>query len=486
MDKSATILSYAVRPRVTAHLGALACLALTPMPLVPAIVALINGETGFAWRLGGVFAALAGFGLLARSKRPQAPRLNEALVVMALAFIIPPLCMAWALSVFGLSAIDAIFLAVAGLTTTGLSVLPAPETLPQTLLFTRSWMQWVGGLGFAVLVLGLMGGAGASAARRLNQAQPMGDDPLAPAHERARMMVVVYVALSLACFFALWATGPDAWTSLLYALSTLSTGGFAPHSDSAAHLGGAAPQIILIGFSTLGAISFSLYLYALRRKRLPDSLRNDVITLFVLAAISIAGLAGFMALEGYSAGEIARHAPFMGLAAQTNVGFTTIAPSDLPTAGLVFMMAAMWIGGNSGSTAGGIKTFRAMIVLAMVRLSLQRTSLPPDAVTRLSAQGRLVRREQLEGVLTVAVLSIATIFAAWLPFQLAGYGVAALFDVVSAVSTAGLSVGVIGPELEPGLKAVIIACMILGRIEFVALFVLVWPPTWLGGAPRKS
>lgn len=214
MDKGATILSYAVRPRVVLHIGALALLALTPLPLVPGVIAAIAGDWPFAVRCMVVLAVFLAVGVLGRDKRPRAPRLNEALVVMASAFIAPPLAMGWAMAAYDIPLNAALFEAVSGITTTGLSVLPRPEDLDPTLLFTRAWMQWVGGLGFAVLVLGLMGGAGASAARRLNEAAPMGEDPMAPLRTRARRTLLVYVLLTAACFLALWATGPDAWTSL--------------------------------------------------------------------------------------------------------------------------------------------------------------------------------------------------------------------------------------------------------------------------------
>ncbi|MGX6648669.1 TrkH family potassium uptake protein [Maricaulaceae bacterium MS644] len=486
MDKSATILSYAVRPRVVAHIGALALLALIPLPLVPGALALIDGDWPFAVRCGVVLLVFAAIGAFGRMKRPRAPRLNEALVVMAAVFIGPPIAMGWAMTAYGVPLNAALFESVSALTTTGMSVLPAPEELDSTLVFTRAWMQWIGGLGFAVLVLGLMGGAGASAAHRLNEAQPMGEDPMAPLRTRARRTLQVYVLLTAACFLALWATGPDAWTSLQFAMTALATGGFAPHSASAAILEGWAPKLVLIGFSIVGAISFSFYVQILRKRPPSEALWSDVLSLFSFATLAILGLAVFMVLDGVALRDVLAQAPFMALAAQTNAGFTTMEVSSLPPAGLAVLMIAMWIGGNSGSTAGGIKTFRVRTLIAMVRLTLQRTSLPPDAVTRLSVAGRLVRRDQLESVLTIAILSVATIFIAWIPFLVAGYGADSLFEVASAVTTTGLSIGIVGHELEPGLKAVLTVAMILGRVEFIALLIMIWPPTWVGGAAKES
>ena len=240
------------------------------------------------------------------------------------------------------------------------------------------------------------------------------------------------------------------------------------------------------GFVLAIAVGISSFVALSLVPAMAARLRREVGAFFAFAAFTVAGLAGFMLVAGFSPMEVARHAPFLGMAAQSSVGFTTMDVGELPAAGLAFLVIAMWIGGNSGSTAGGIKTFRAMTLLSVIRLTLQRTSLPPDAVTRLSVGGEMISREALESTFTVVFLSVGTIFLVWLPFLVAGYGMESLFDVAGAVTTGGLSVGIIGPELEPGLKAVLTAAMILGRVEFVALLVMIWPPTWVGGSPKDS
>lgn len=480
MAKGARILSYAVRPRVVAHLGGLLCWTLIPLLLPPLIIALIDGEPGYAARLAIGLGALGLAGFAGRQVTLERPRLNEVMVVSAMAFAVPPFFTAWALTAFGLDYVTALFESVSGITTTGLSVLWPAEDLPQSVLFTRAWLQWYGGLGFVVLALGLMGGAGVAAARQLGEAEEVADDPLGSLRERARRTVIIYAALTGLCFLALWASGPDAWTAFLFSLTALSTGGYAPHSASAALLESGWSQAILIGFSTLGAVSVGIWLHALRRRELGPILRADLIGLtgFLLAATG--GLALFMALGGFSLGEIARHAPFMALSAQTTTGYSTMDTASLPAAALVWLMIAMAIGGNSGSTAGGIKTFRVLTAFAVIRLTLHRPSLPQNAVTPLKAGKHRIESPELEGIASVVGLFGATVLLAWLAFLASGYGLDALFDVVSATSTTGLSTGVTGPGLEPGLKATLALAMLLGRLEFVALLVLIWPPTWLG------
>lgn len=481
MAKGARILSYAVRLPVVGHLSGLLCWTLTPLLLPPALVALVNGDHAFAGRLAIGLAGLIAAGYAGRRVELSKPRLNEVMVVSAMAFAIPPFFVAWALTAFEIDYVSALFESVSGITTTGLSVLGPAEDLPATVLFTRAWMQWYGGLGFVVLALGLMGAAGAGAARRLGEAEEVAKDPMGSLRERARRTVIVYSGFTLVCFLALWASGPDAWNALLFSLTALSTGGFAPDSASAGMLENAGSRALLIGFSTLGAVSVGVWLHVLRRRALGPLLRADIFGLAGFVAAAMTGLAIFMWLDGgYAPGEILAQAPFMALSAQTTTGYSTMDTASLPTAALVWLMLAMAIGGNSGSTAGGIKTFRVLTAFAVIRLTLQRPSIPQTAATSLKVGDHRIEADELQGIATVIGLAGATILFAWLPFLAAGYGLDALFDVVSAATTTGLSTGVAGPDLAPGLKATLSLAMVLGRVEFIALLVLIWPPTWLG------
>lgn len=481
MAKGARILSYAVRLSVVAHLTGLLCWTLTALLVPPAIVAWVQGETGFAMRLGLGLAGLLGAGFAGWRVELRTPRLNEVMVVSAIAFALPPFFMAWALGVFGIDYMSALFESVSGITTTGLTVLGPEEELPATALFTRAWMQWFGGLGFIVLALGLMGGAGGAAARRLGEAEEVASDPLGSLRDRARRTVIVYSGLTFICFLALWASGPGAWNALLLCLTALSTGGFAFDSASAATLEGWPVRAVLIGFSTLGALSAGIWLHALRMRPLGGVLRSDLIGLGAFLAAAVLGLAAFMWLGGgYSGREILAHAPFMAISAQTTTGYSTMDTASLPAAALVWLMIAMAVGGNSGSTAGGVKTFRVLAAFAVIRLTLQRPSLPEKAVTALKVGGHRIEASELQAIATVVGLAGATILFAWLAFLASGYGIDSLFDVVSAATTTGLSTGVTGPDLSPALKGALSLAMLAGRLEFVALLVLLWPPTWLG------
>jgi trk system potassium uptake protein TrkH len=165
----------------------------------------------------------------------------------------------------------------------------------------------------------------------------------------------------------------------------------------------------------------------------------------------------------------------------TTAGFSA-GPLDEAPAVVGLILAGMVVGGGIGSTAGGIKVDRALAFARMVGLALTRLRAPQRAVTRLTAGGRKLEADRVVGMVAVAFLYAATLLMAWIAFLVGGAPpLPALFEVVSALSTAGLSSGVTGPDLAWPLKVVLIAAMLLGRLEFLALIAVLSPATW---APR--
>ena len=141
----------------------------------------------------------------------------------------------------------------------------------------------------------------------------------------------------------------------------------------------------------------------------------------------------------------------------------------------------MFVGGGAGSTAGGIKLLRLLIALRLLQLLLLRSTQPAHAVAHLELEGRVVANEDIQNALLLILLFAAVIVISWLAFVACGYPpLDSLFEVVSATGTVGLSTGIASPELEPGLKLLLCADMLLGRIEIIALAVVLYHRTWFG------
>lgn len=486
-DDHIEALAYAVRGRVilkyTGQLG----LMLAVLTVVPCGVALVLGDFALAARYAVVVGVLlvAG-GLLVRLPAPERVQPNEALAITALAFVIVPLLMSFPMMGAGLTFLDALFEAVSGVTTTGLTTLASVEDKPAAFLFGRAWMQWYGGLGIVVLSVALLMGH-TMAARRLAEPAYGGEDVVATTRTLARRVLYVYLVLTGLGFAALWAVLGDGFTALVHALAAVSTGGFSSRDASLAGLApsGAAPVAMAIAF--LGAVSLPLYYRAFHegwRVALTDP---ELRALLGAAALIAAALVALLLAAGGSWGEALWHGALVGVSAQTGTGYTTVEPATLGPAARVALLASMVVGGCVGSTTGGVKLLRLLMVLRMVQWTVQRSATPLHAVVQPRLGGRVLEPDDVIRALLLIVLFLLVIGASWLAFVVAGYdALNALFEVVSATATVGLSTGITRSELEPVLKGILCFDMLAGRVEVVALLVLLYPRTWVGKRGETS
>jgi len=480
MPDSSTTLTYAVRlPLIGRYLSQLA-LMLAVLTLVPLAVSLALGEYAFSLRNVVVIAGLlliAAPGLL--RPEPRQLQANEAIVIVSLVFVLTPLVMVFPLGASGLPLEDALFEAISAVTTTGLSTVGSVDELSPVLLFTRSWMQWYGGLGIAVLSVALLMGQHA-AARRL--AEPTEVENIATtARRQARQVLQVYVALTLLGGLLLWALLGQPLVAATHILSTVSTGGFSTYDASLAAMPMPAAWLLTL-FSLLGAVPLLLYFHAARGRPL-ELWRDPEVRALLLAVLTVAVLLSLSlhAGMGLAWGRALQHGVMLGTSAQTTTGFASLPVQELDNSSKLLMIFSMLIGGGSGSTAGGIKLLRLLVVLRLLQYFFRRTAMPPHAVAEPRLSGRLLEPIDVERVLLVIGLFMAMSALSWLAFLAYGYApLDALFEVVSAAGTVGLSTGITRPELEAPLKLLLCFNMLLGRLEMLALLVLLYPRTWIG------
>lgn len=482
-ERAASTLMRAVRLRVV--LGTLGRLlvVLAALCIPPTLVAWSQASSELGWRLAATAAALLLLGWPASRLRPlhaEASDIqwNEALAVTGLAFLIAALVMVWPLTTAGLSGVDALLEAISGVTTTGLTVLRGLEQTDPAVLFLRAWMQWYGGLGIAVLTVALIMRHHASARRLLETTGEQLTDAGARSH--ARRVSGVYLALTLGAITAVWMSGLAPFEALLHALPAVATGGFAPADQSLAGLSGATVATLSL-ICVAAAISLPLYarlphhgLRALRREPELGALFGALLITALLLAASAwltQGLPWPQALaQGFA----------LGISAQTDTGFSTVAVAELPAASQVVLMASMSLGGCTGSTAGGIKLIRLLIIIRLVQLALRRTAIAERAVLQAQIGGSRIEPPMVASTLQLLALWIMVLLLSWLIFLAYGQApLASLFEVVSATANAGLSAGLTSIELHPALKLVLCADMLFGRVEVLALLVVLYPPTWL-------
>jgi trk system potassium uptake protein TrkH len=448
--------------------------------VVPTLGAALFGEYRLmaAYALAG--ALLLALGSLAR--RAPAPRelqRNEALVVTAAVFLLSPLVMSGPLVFQGIPWIDAVFEAISGVTTTGLSTLESVEGQPRTFLLARAWMQWVGGLGFVVLSVALTLEPGI-ATRRLGAPSLEPAAAASSMRDFARRVLVVYLALTAFGIALLLLLGASGFDAVAHTLAGISTGGFAPRDASLAPLGWRL-QAGVLGLSALGAVSLPLY-FQLRRgrwRRLRDDVEARALVVFVLVvgALLIAGSSLGLARSGASTWDLA----LLAVSAQTTAGFSSFAVDDLPGVSKAVVIVSMVTGGSQGSTAGGLKLLRVLLIVRLVQWLIAQTRLPPHAVSAPTLAGARLEAPELLRAAAVIFAFLAVLVVSWLPFLAYGYApLDALFEVASATGTVGLSVEIARPELEPVLKGVLCMNMLLGRLEVFAVLVALSPRTWIG------
>jgi len=485
---SIATLTYAVRiPVVLKYLGELA-LVLAALALVPALAGLYFREPGVALRYLAVAIALTAFGWpCARRTEPAHIQVNEALVVSAAAYLLGSLAMCFPMLAGGMRIEDALFEAVSGITTTGLSTIVDVERLPRTLLFGRAWLQWFGGFGIVVLSVALLLGNDV-AARHLVDPAEAGEHLATTTRAFARRVGVVYMVLTLLAIAILAGLGLSAAEAVNYALAAISTGGFAPHSVSVAAIASGPARAAIVAIGLFGAISLPLY-FALARRDWRRVASDP--ELRALGAALIAGFAALAAIafvrEGDGAAGALPGLALLTVSAQTTTGFAPVPVAALDSASKLVLVVAMTVGGAVGSTAGGIKLLRAVLVLRLLQLLLRRLSMPSRAVAGLHLGGRKVESEDALRALLFVLLFLVVALASWLPFLAAGYApMDALFEVVSALGTVGLSTGISSPALPAGLKGVLAADMLLGRVELVAMLILFYPATWFARRTSES
>jgi len=478
-------LAYAVRGRAVVHFHGEFCLALSGVAVVPALFAAASGDWLFAaWSGLAAGILLATWRLSTRPSAPRQLRGNEALVVVAAGYLLTAVLMTLPLASDGVPVMDAFFQSMSAITTTGLSTAGPASGRSDAFLFTSAWMQWCGGL--VVIVLAVLLIEPGAAARQLAGTDIDQSDLAAGARDRARWALVIYSALTFAAWVAMLALGGGLLDSLLHVLSGVSTGGFSTHDDSLAGLPNRWLQVALMLSTLAGAISFSRYRAFTGAfsgdNRWKSFFDVETRTLLLLCLALTAWLFLTFSLAGNMPWqESLWAAPLLAVSAQTTAGFTPVEVSALPAAAKLGLVLSMFVGGGLGSTAGGIKVMRLLLLVRLVRQFVAQPALPQHAVVKTRVGGRLFEEADLRQGLGLVGLFMVAVLASWAAFLLFGHApLDALFEVVSATGTVGLSTGIAGPALQAPLKGVLCLDMWMGRLEILAVLVLLYPRTWTG------
>jgi trk system potassium uptake protein TrkH len=387
------------------------------------------------------------------------------------------------------SLLDSTFEAMSGFTTTGATLLSDIEAETPSILFWRSMTQWLGGIGIVVLFVAVAPLLGVGAARLLGAEMSGLTQPrLTPRiADTAKALIVIYLAISLAQTLSLLIAGMSLYDAVVHTFTTVATGGFSPKTASIGFYDSLAVEAIIIFFMIASGVSFSLYYLMYSRRRLDVVLDRELLAYLGILVSAVFFVWGVLVIEGdygTSWGRALRDSAFSVVSITTTTGFVTADFDKWDTAAKLSLVLLMFVGGCAGSTAGGIKVIRVVVIFRTVLQDVFRM-VHPRAVTPLTIGRRVVP----EGV-RLAVLGL---FAAWIAiFAVAAFLVALQenLTLTSSVTAVAATLNVIGPGLgqvgaaesyeivNPFGRVVLTACMLLGRLELFTVLALLSPAFW--------
>lgn len=458
--------------------------------MVPSLfVGLIYQETNLMpFIIGIASASLVGLGLYLVPNRNKNVGYREGFAIATFGWILLTLFGAIPFTMAGAvpSYIDAVFETMSGFTTTGASVISNVESLPQSILFWRSFTHWLGGMGVIVLTLALIPSLNI-AGMQMFKAEvpgPTKSKVLPRVAQTSRQLYKVYVIITIANILALKFVGLSWFDSMIHSFGTVATGGFSNYNTSVGHFQSFTVEAILIFFMLISGFNFALHYHLMRRDAEPILKDNETkfflgIVVFSILAITI----NLTLTNNYPWWQALRHAAFSLSSIITTTGYATVDFDKWPSFSKLIILLVMFIGGCAGSTSGGLKVGRLLILIKSFSRQLMRL-IHPKAVIPVRIGKDVVTHEVVESAHTfftlyILIFALGTAVMTALGLDLISASSAAL----STISNTGPGLGMVGPMSNfaaiPDLgKLVLTGLMLLGRLEIYTVLLVFSVKFW--------
>jgi trk system potassium uptake protein len=388
-----------------------------------------------------------------------------------------------------LSFTDAYFETMSGITTTGATVLNGLDTLPPAINIWRHELNWLGGMGIIVLavaILPLLGVGG----RQLFKAEtpgPMKESALTPRiTETARNLWLVYLGITLACILSLKAVGMNWLDAICHAFAAMGLGGFSTHDANIGYFNSPAIEFVLMIFMLLAALNFATHFLVWREKNLKLYLRDaEAVATIALILTSCLGIAVFLWWQGTypSFWTALRHASFNLISIATDCGFSSVDFNQWPMFAPMWMLFLSCIAVSSGSTGGGIKMVRTLILFKQAGREFVKL-LHPTVVNPMKIGGSVVPNNIVFAVLGFIFLYFMTVVTLTFALLISGLDFISAFSaIIACINNAGPGLGVVGPAGNYGVLTdfqtwVCTIAMLVGRLEIFTVLILFTPHFW--------
>ncbi len=389
----------------------------------------------------------------------------------------------------GLSHTDAYFETVSGLTTTGSTVLSNLDTLPMSINLWRHQLVWVGGMGLIVLAIAILPllGIGGRQMFKAETPGPMKDAKMTPRiAETAKGLWLVYLGVSIACVVSYHWAGMSWFDAVCHGFSTMGLGGFSTHDASFGFFNSPAIEFVAIVFMLIAGMNFGTLFLAVGGRSIRPYLHDPEAAWFLgVTLISILVVAIYIWKDGaYTHLETAlRHTAFNLISIATTTGYASVDYSLWPIFAPLWMLFLSSFATSAGSTGGGIKMMRAVLLYKQVYRELLR-AMHPNAVYNIRIGNQVAPQSILFAVLAFAFMYMVSIVSLTLILAFTGLDIISAFTaIVASVNNTGPGLGVVGPSttyesLEDFQTWVCIFAMLLGRLEIFTLLVVLTPAFW--------
>ena len=384
---------------------------------------------------------------------------------------------------------DAFFETMSGFTTTGASILDDVERLPHGILYWRTQTQWIGGLGivfFTIAILPSMVGSGSVKVFSAEATGPMRSKMHPRLSTMAKWIWSIYLGLTIACVLSYYLCGMDWFDSINYAMTTTATGGFATHNDSTAFFHSASIEYVSILYQFLAGINFAMLYMAIFKFKIGNLFKSSEFKLYIFIIVACTSFIMYLLItrNGYGLERAFRSSLFQVVSFMTTTGLFNDDAALWPHVTWVILGCLMFIGACSGSTTGGFKCIRGVMVFKVLRNEFRKI-LHPNAVLPVKINGQAVSQQKLSTLLAFfAIFTIMVLISATIMIVAGIDNTNAITIALSCISNVGPTLGTqIGPEmswaeLPEHIKWTCSFLMLVGRLEIMSVLVLFTRAFW--------
>jgi len=465
--------------------------SLTMLPCI--VLSWFDQDGGFAPFLkASLITLVTGFLLwLPVRRQVKELRTRDAFVIVSLFWTLLALFGALPFQFVGTTSLmaDAYFETMSGLTTSGSTVLTGLDHLAPSMNLWRGILQFMGGMGIVVLAVAIlpMLGVGGMQLYKAETPGPMKESKLTPRiKETAKALWYIYLGLTVACALALWAAGMTPFDALFHGFTSVATGGFSTHDASIAYFSSPAIEMILTLFMFLGGTSFALHFLAFRGRSLRSYWQDTEFRIYsaiIITATLLIGLYLYLTATYPTLLQSLRYAVFQVVTMATTTGYMSADFGAWPPVLGALLMIISFFSGSAGSTSGGMKVVRVVLLFKQTLCEIQRL-IHPHAIVPLKLSGKPVPERTIAAVSAFFATYLASFAIIALSISAMGVDLVTAFSATAAaINNTGPGLGAVGPAanfaaLPEAAKWLLSLAMLLGRLELFTLFVILTPAFW--------